>query len=104
MWDDMSGGLAANGKSGLSVAFVDVWCLIVVWLVVDCSSLVTIDYCRAISLSIDHLRSIRAIDRHLFIIHTKSVPVSIRVRKQPTLEHFVVRRLNAWYEMAWGKG
>jgi len=38
------------------------------------------------------------------MVGSKTMPMSIRVIDESTLEHLAVGRFNAWYEMSWRKG
>ena len=82
--------------NGLIEYFSFNWAIQSVWLIVRQASLVAIHNWSAVSLII--LDTIyRAIDWNLIKVSTKSVPVSIWVWKNSSLEYSVICKLNSWH-------
>ena len=78
------------------IFFIFNWAIQSVWLIVRQASLVAIHNWSAVSLII--LDTIyRAIDWNLIKVSTKSVPVSIWVWKNSSLEYSVICKLNSWH-------
>jgi hypothetical protein len=53
-------------------------------------ALVSVHIHRAVSLVVGNSRLVRAVDRDLVVVGSKSVSLSIRVREESSLKHLVV--------------
>ena len=62
-------------------------------LIIRFRSLISINTHLSISLIVSQSSHIRAVDRNLVEIRTKSMSVGVHIRKKPSLKHFVIRRL-----------
>ena len=71
-------------------------CRLVVWL----RSLVSIDTHGTITLTIRNTSSVWAVNWDLVVVSAKSMTVSIRVREESALKHFVKRGLHTRNEMS----
>ena len=86
----ISPSLTFHVKTSLGILRVDISRLLEVWFMIKLSSLVAICHSWTISLSIDNSCSVWTVDRNIFIIHSKSVSLGIRVGKQSSLQKSAV--------------
>jgi hypothetical protein len=71
--------------------------------IVNAISLISIYISRAISLIVCNSSSVRAVNRNVIEVGTKSVSMSIWVGEKSTLKHLIIRRFNTWDQVSWGK-
>jgi len=75
-----------------------------VWLIVRANSSISCHIHWPISLIIWNSCSVWTVNRNVVMVSSKSMPVGIRIRKKSALEHFIVRKLNAWNSICWSEG
>ena len=97
----ISAGSTSNWSSGPCESWVLLWSTLGVWLVVDGSSLVSVDSGSTVSLVVSNSSSVWAVDWNLLIVDTESISVSIWIREKSSLEHLISGWLNSWNKMAW---
>ena len=85
----ISAGSTCNWSSSPGESWVLLWSALGVWLVVDGSSLVSVDSSSTVSLVVSNSSSIWAVDWNLLIVDTESISVSIWIREKSSLKHLI---------------
>jgi len=103
----VSTNLTSDGMAGPGSGFVLNWgTLGTAWLVVD-GELVTVTlnvHGTVTNVVGSHAGTVRAVNRDLLVVGSKSVTVGIGIVQETALQHLVHGWFNAWHQVGWSEG